>query len=414
MRRVVVTGLGVVTAMGTGRGTLWQALSAGGPVGLSAVEARSDGIEPDIRRSRTMGRIARFSVLASQLALEDGRIEPGAFRSEDLGVFLGTNLDDINLLALCRAFSAAGVDPATGEPDLTRFVRVALETLHPFDYLRALSNMPASHVAIRWQARGVNCSYVSHGISGVEAIGEAYLAVRDGIVECALAGASDSWLTPFGLWRREILGGASLAPMASVRGSGTRPGLGEGAAVLLLEPLEAARARGAGIYGEVSGYAKALDAERFPNLCRGAGLARSIRWTLARSGLSPAEVDYLSSHGEGSVEADGIEARALREVFGSNGLPPMRALKRATGHLGAASGALEAAATLLVISRQWLPPSPSTAELPPAGSAKKQDAPERRAQIRAALNIAFHPMGLSASLAFRQLPDRDWHGQAGP
>ena len=401
MRRVVVTGIGIVSALGIGREAFWQALCGKAIPNASAGGIHSEGIQPAAKHARTMGRIARFAVWASRLALEDGGIELRSLKADEVGVFLGTNLDDVNLLGICRAFVAAGADPATGEPDLTRFARVALETLHPFDYLRALSNMPAAHVAIRGGARGVNCSYVSHGMSGVEAIGEAYLAVRDGIVEGALAGGTDSWLSPFGVWRRGILGGVPSrrsAPFSSQRAS---PGLGEGAAILLLEPLEAARSRNARIYGEVSGYAKALEAEAFPNSCRGAGLARCIRWALERAGLSPGDVDYVSAHGEGSVEGDLIEARALREVFDADGFPPVRAMKGVTSHLGAASGAVEAAATLLAIHRQWLPPCPDAEELDPKFEFGGMSPYGGSASIRSGLNVAFHRMGLSAALVFR-------------
>jgi len=389
MRRVVVTGLGVVSAIGTGCKAVWQGVSGNTTRRASAGGILSDRVPLDVKHARTMGRITRFAVEASRLALEDSRIELGSLKGEDLGIFLGTNLDDINFLGLCRAFITAGVEPTTGRPDLARFAQVALTTLHPFDYLKALSNMPAAHVAIRWQARGMNCSYVSHGISGAEAIGEAYLAVREGLVECALAGGADSWLTPFGVWRRGILGGVHWAGF----------GLGEGAAVLLLEPFEAAQSRDSRIYGEVAGYAKALDAGAFPNPSDGTGLTRSIRRALTQACVSPGEVDYVSAHGEGSAEGDRIEARALREVFGSEVLPPVRTIKVMTGHLGAASAAVEAAMTFLAIDRQELPPRPGRASA------------ARSARVRVALNLAFHPMGLSAALVFKGLPtnrrDRD-------
>ncbi len=402
MRRVVVTGLGVVSAIGTGREPFWRAVCEKAPPIGAVGGIRSDSMtQGDVKHARTMGRIARFAVEASRLALEDGRIAPETLKDEDLGIFLGTNLDDINFLGLCRAFITAGVDPATGKPDLARFAHAALETLHPFDYLRALSNMPAAHVAIRCRARGINCSYVSHGTSGAEAIGEAYLAVGDGGVECALAGGTDSWLTPFGGWRRGILGGVPSRPCSPFGGYRTSLGVGEGAAMLLLEPLEAARSRNSRIYGEVVGYAKTLDAGGFPNPCHGTGLVRSMRRALARAGVSPGEVNYVSAHGEGSVEGDRIEARALREVFGPVALPPVRAIKAMTGHLGAASGAVEAAVTFLVIDQQWLPSLPGAGERDPRCQLPGMDSTARSARVRVALNVAFHPLGLSASLVFK-------------
>lgn len=413
MQRVVATGLGVVSPLGVGREAFWQALCGMASPRTRACSIPFDRIQPDVKHARTMGRIARFAMKASELALEDGRIEPRGSDAENLGIFLGTNLDDINLLGVCRAFSRAGRDPGTGEPDLARFVPLALETLHPFDYLQALSNLPAAHVAIRWEARGMNCSYVSHGISGAEAIGEAYLAVRDGVVEYALAGGADSWLTPFAVWRRGIFSGVPFRPCTPFSEHRTSPRLGEGAAILLLERLEAAQSRNARIYGEISGYAKALEAEAFPYPCPSAGLARCMRFALARAGLIPAGIDYLSAHGEGSVESDRIEAHALQEVFGSEGLPPIRAVKRMIGHLGAASGALESAATLLAIHRQWLPPFPDAETADLASELERTDRAARPARIGAALNIAFHPMGLCASLVFKDIPESS-RGREGP
>jgi len=414
VRRVVVTGMGVVSAVGTGCEPFWRAVCEEASIG-SVAGIRSESMIPlDVKPSRTMGRIARLAVLAARLALEDGRIEPARLNGEDLGVFLGTNLDDINFVGLSQAFRAAGVEPATGKPDLARFVQAALGILHPFDYLKALSNMPAAHVAINCRARGMNCSYVSPGISGAEAIGEGYLAVRDGRVERALAGGADSWRTPFGVWRRGILGGASSLPCSPSGVHPTALGLGEGAAMLLLEPLETARLRNARVYGEVGGCATALDADAFPNPSHGTGLVRCMRRALARAGVSAGEVDYVGAPGAGSIAGDRIEAQALQEIFGPEALPPLRAMKAMTGYLGAASGAVEAAVTLLVIDRQRIPLLPKAGKQDPGRERRGTDSTAPSARIRVALNVASHPMGLSAALVFKAVSGRARNRDATP
>jgi 3-oxoacyl-(acyl-carrier-protein) synthase len=258
------------------------------------------------------------------------------------------------------------------------FGRLAPERLHAFDYLRSVSNLPAAHLAIASQACGMNCSYVSAGIAGAEAIGEAYLAVRDGLVRLALAGGADCWLTPYAAWRRPLLGGA--------------PAVSEGAGVLLLEPLDAARARRAHMYGEITGYAKTLDAHGFPQSTSGEGLVRCVRAALERAATDAADVDYLGGQGGGGPEADRIESRALDVVFAPGPPPPGGSARRLVGHAGAASGALDAAVTLLAIERQRLP-GPDGAD-------------EMARRVRVAVNVAFHPLGLSAALVFKRTCER--------
>jgi 3-oxoacyl-[acyl-carrier-protein] synthase II len=403
-RRVVVTGLGVVTPVGIGSESLWHALCARATTGdtapMGATEDPGPGPAP-----RTAGRIGRLALTAARLAFEDARRHGGEDDAAEAGIFLGANLDDVNLAGLCRSLRAAG-GSLTRDPDWREFARRARENLHPFDYLKALSNMPAAHLAIRYGARAMCCAYMGHGISGAEAIGNAYLAVREGTVAWAVAGGADSWLSPWGAWRRGVLGGSHsrrCRPFGRGRGG---PPLGEGAAVAVLEPATAAHARGAHIYAEVAGYAAFLDSRGFPAPGDGAGLARCIEAALAEAGIDGSHVAYLSAHGEGSADGDRLEARALRRVFGTS-LPPLHCPKARTGHLGAASGAVEAAATALVISRQQLPEGIRLEDVDPDLDLAPTQPHGSPPPIEWALNVAHHPLGLCAALVFRRAGEPD-------
>jgi 3-oxoacyl-(acyl-carrier-protein) synthase len=408
-RRVAVTGVGVVSPLGTGTEAHWAALREPVAAGVSSAgesrTAAGDGPGP-----RTTGRIGRLALAAARLAVADARREESDGQAA-AGVFLGANLDDVNLVGLCRALRRAG-GSLEADPDWGEFARQARELLHPFDYLQALSNMPAAHLAIRYRARGTCCSYLAHGISGVQAIGDAYLAVREGTVAWALAGGADSWLTPLGAWRRGVLGGQHRGRCRPFSARRSRPRLGEGAALMVLETVESARARGRRVYAEIASYATALDAAAFPAPAHGGGLARCIRSALSGAGIDPRAVAYLGAHAEGSVDGDRLEARALRAVFGA-ALPPLGCLKTRTGHLGAASGALEAAVTALAIDHQQLPEGARPAEIDPdLGLAAAPPTPARRG-IEWALNIAHHPLGLCAALVLRRASDAGESTRAG-
>jgi 3-oxoacyl-(acyl-carrier-protein) synthase len=376
VRRVVVTGLGVVCPDGASGDVFWNVLWGQVPPHVEATPA-SPSSSGDGKRTRTMGRITRLAVEACGRATADACLQLDDPAGDELGVFFGTNMDDFNLLGVCRAFEPG--------PHLGRFAAAAAKQIHPFDYFQSLSNMPAAHVAVRWQARGMNCSYYTHGISGLQAVGEAYLAVRDGVVHCALAGGADSWLTPFAAWRRGVFPHARF-PDNGIPPTAPRGGcLAEGAAALVLEPLESALARGVPLYGEVTGYASALDASAFPGAAPATAAVRAVRLALSRAHLASEDIDYLALHDDGSGDSDRIETDLLREVWPA-GPPAVQGLKRVTGHLGAASGAVEAASTLLAIHRQCMPAV--------AGGAGR---------IGAALNLALHPLGLFAAVVFRRV-----------
>lgn len=394
-KRVAVTGVGIISPIGNGSEGFWRALCerATGPTQTAECVREEQG-------PRTAGRIAQLALSAAQFAFEDARRPDLEGEAAEAGIFLGANLDDVNLVGLCRSFRTAG-GSLTKDPDWREFARRAREHLHPFDYLRALSNMPAAHLAIRYGARGACCSYVAHGISGAEAIGDAYVAVREGRLAWALAGGADTWLTPWGVWRRGILGGSGQTRCRPFGNQRSGPRLGEGAAVIVLEPLETARARRARVYAELAGYATSLDASVFPAPARGAGLARCIRAALADARIDARDVDYVSAHGEGSMAGDRLEAWALRQVFGA-ALPPLGCVKARTGHLGAASGAVEAAATAMAMERQHLPEGARPDEIDPDLDLPAPRPRVSSAQVEWALNVAHHVLGLSAALVFRR------------
>ncbi|MCX6873346.1 MAG: beta-ketoacyl-[acyl-carrier-protein] synthase family protein [Verrucomicrobia bacterium] len=364
--RVVITGIGVCSPVGGDAVEFWQNLLAGksgiGPVTLfdtSTMTVRiggeAKGLDP-ARFAREFpeaghetDRKIRLGLTAADQAIRDAALGADALRTA--WVFVGVSLESFPL-------EQAGLAAGAGDLIQSLAARHGVGLQTPLD---RLAQLMGGHYGFNG-GQITNCSACA---AGAQVVGEAFRRLRAGQGEVAVTGAADSVLNPLGL------GGFSLLRILSTENEhpqqacrpfdATRQGtvLGEGAAFLVLETLPHARHRGARIYAEVLGYGTSLDAFRATDPEPGGkGAVRSMQRTLADAGLQPEEVDAVNAHGTGTPKNDIAETSALKEALGPRTQAiPVTANKSMTGHLIAASGALEAAASALTLHTGWLPPT---------------------------------------------------------
>jgi 3-oxoacyl-[acyl-carrier-protein] synthase II len=412
-RRVAITGLGLCTGVGSGVEPFWRRLVAGtsgiGPVTLfdaSHLPVRIGGQvrdlishEPASRFPQPHGERDRKVALglhASIQAVLDSGLELMSLSDALLvnGVSLETFfLEDVSALATTGNIAAA----------LAEMIRSA-NGKHLQTPLNRLGEILGSHWGFG-AGHYTNCSACA---AGAQAIGEAFRRIRDGQAEVALAGASDSVLNPL------AMGGFSLLKILSTENDtptkacrpfdASRVGtvLGEGAAFLVLESLEAAVARAARVYAELIGYGSSLDAYRVTDPePDGKGAILSMRKALADADLSPQQIDGINAHGTGTPKNDIAETRAIKAVLGRRAYEiPVTANKSMTGHLIAASGAVEAAASALTLFTQTVPPTINLATADPECDLDYVPGYSRSFGGRTVLSNSFGFGGQNATLIF--------------
>lgn len=363
-RRVAVTGIGLVCSLGLDRESVWQALCEGrcGIADLTLFEGdlyRSrmvaqvpydEATRFSVRERRRYARADQFAILAATEALADsGLLESGIARSS-VAVLMGVGANDLlrNEMYYADAFVRAG-----GRP-------------HPSGILNYLNAGSADGVAHRFGLTGLRASMNSACSSSTMTIGYGADLVRSGQVEAAVCGGSDA-LCRTALSGFNALRVVDLEPCRPFDVSRSGMNIGEAGAVLVLEPLERARARGAHVYVELAGYAAYCEAFHAtapePD---GIAVAALLGAALAASGVAPEEVDHINAHGTGTVPNDRAEARGIRRTFGDRGgRIPITSIKSMVGHCLGAAGAVEAAALALTIERGVIPPTIHHAQTDP-------------------------------------------------
>jgi len=402
-RRVVVTGLGCVTPLGAGVALTWDAALAGrsgiGPLrgfdtegfpvrfGGECPEALDLGDVPH-KEARRLDRVIALAVSAAREAWADAGLADAPLVRERAGVSIGSGIGGIGTLQESfRVLDARG--PA----------RVS-----PFTIPMAIGNMASGYVSIRHGLRGPNLCHTAACASGAQGIGEAARVIERGDADLMLAGGSEAANTSLGL--------AAFAAMRALSTRNDDPAgasrpfdrdrdgfvIAEGAAVLVLEADEHARARGARIRGEILGYAATADAHHMAMPADdGEGAARCMRLALADAGLAAAAVDHLNAHATSTPAGDVAEARAVRAVFGAHAERlAVSATKSMTGHLLGAAGALEALFCVRALETGWLPPTINLANLDPECALDHVAGAARRAPIRVALSNSFGFGGTNA------------------
>jgi 3-oxoacyl-[acyl-carrier-protein] synthase II len=408
---VVVTGLGLVTPLGTGTERNWERVLAGQsgigritrfdastlPVRIAG-EVRDFEPERFIERRdlKKMDSFIQYALAAAQLAVDDAHLALPLTAPERTGVIVGVGMGGV----------------ASLEESFTHLASGNLRRLSPFTIPRLIPNMAAGYVALRFGARGPNYATTSACASGAHAVGEALVLIRDGRQDVMLAGGAEAPICLLGVGgfsaMRALAASFNDDPEHASRPfDARREGfvMAEGAGVLVLEELEHARRRGARVYAEILGYGASCDAYHMTQPApEGAGAAECMQLTLADAGLAPEAVGYINAHGTGTPFNDEAETQAVKRVFGAHARRlAISSTKSMTGHLLGAAGAIEAAYTVLALAHGVLPPTINLEEPDPACDLDYIPGQARRIQVEAALSNSFGFGGTNAALAFGRL-----------
>lgn len=421
MRRVVVTGLGVVTSLGLTVQGNWEKLLAGvsgirllDPIATegSAIKAAGAVSADDWRRIngafpedavREGERRTLFSLWAAGTALKDAGLPTESGSSNRCGVACSSGLG-INSLEDIHCWT--GRD---GTFDIIRFGR-EYKQVQPASIMRNNSNRPAALLAKRFGFHGINCTVTTACASATQAIGTGFRAVQRGDAEVMIAGGADSMLNPVGLIFFVLLGAASVTaedPLASCRPfDRKRSGLvmGEGAGFVILEEEDHAVKRGARIYAEVAGYASSMDAYQVtaPHP-KGVGAEQSMRLALKDAGVIPEGIDYINAHGTSTKLNDIAETLAIKNVFLSHAKElAVSSSKSMIGHLLSASGGPEFVYTVLSVHRDEVHPTINLTNPDPKCDLDYVSGGYRKKTIRAALSNSFGFGGQNASVVIKK------------
>ena len=364
MRRVVVTGIGVVTPLGIGKEAFWDGLANGrsgvrritrfDPSELtSQIAGEVPDFEPldymDRKDARRMDRFTQFAVAATALALADAGLDQEVPLGERAGVLIGSGVGGIETL----------------EEQALTLVTKGVNRISPFFVPMMIADMAAGQVSIQFGAKGHNACTVTACCSGAHSIGDAFRVIQRGEADIMISGGAEA---PIG---RLAMGGFCSAKTLSTRNDeperASRPFdagrdgfvMGEGSGIVILEELEHARARGAKIYAELVGYGATGDAYHITTPApEGEGAARAMLAALNDAGLTVEDVDYINAHGTSTKYNDYFETVAIKRVFGQRAASvPISSTKSMTGHLLGAAGGVELIASLLAMEHSLIPPT---------------------------------------------------------
>jgi 3-oxoacyl-[acyl-carrier-protein] synthase II len=409
-RRVVITGIGAVTPIGSTVEGLWDGLrrerSAVGSVtrfdpsifkSHNAAEVNDfDAADHlDRKKARRLDRFGHFSVASAYMAVADSGIDLATEDRDQIGSTMGTALGGLQF----------------AEHQLDVFLREGVRSVDPMLALCVFGGAASCNIAIELGITGPNSTNAMSCASGTIAIGEAFRQIRDGYADVMVSGGAEAPLAPL------CFGAFSIIRAMSTRnddpGSASRPFdkdrdgfvMGEGAAVLVLEEYGRAVARGAKIYAEIAGFGFTNDAYHMtaprPD---GSQAARSMRLALRDANVTPDEVGYINAHGSSTPLNDPTETKALKELFGERaGKMPISGTKGYYGHALGASGAIETAISALAISREWLPPTVNLAVADEACDLNFLPGAGRDARVEHVLTNSFGFGGINAALVLRRV-----------
>jgi 3-oxoacyl-[acyl-carrier-protein] synthase II len=405
----VVTGVGLVTPLGTGVEKNWQALTAGrsgirkiSHFAPEAFASRIAGEVPDFKAEdfiepkeiKKMDLFIQFALGATALAMADSELKIEGEFAESVGVIIGVGMCGLDTLEVTKEALIAG----------------GPRKISPFFIPKVISNLAPGHVAIRYGAKGVNLTPTSACASGTHAIGEAYHLIRCGLQDAVIAGGAEAAITPLGVGGFAAMKALSTRNDEPERASrpfdSERDGfvIGEGSGVLILEERARALERGAKIYAEVIGYGANGDAHHMTAPApEGEGAARCMRLALKDAGIAPSDVDYINAHGTSTEYNDANETTAIKAVFGEQSAKlAVSSTKSMTGHLLGAAGAVEGVYTALALHHGILPPTINYENPDPACDLDYVPNQARKAAIKVALSNSFGFGGTNACVIFRR------------
>jgi len=406
-RKVVVTGMGCVSPVGNTVKETWDSLLAGtsgsGPITLFDASRHKTRFAAEVkgfdaaailgnREARKMDRFTQFATVASLEALEQSGLKIDDSNRDRVGVLIGSGIGGIGtIMDQAAVLSERGPD-----------------RLSPFLVPMMISDSASGMLAIRFGARGPNMSIATACASGNNAIGEAFEMVRRGSADVMIAGASEAALVSLAMAGMNVMGALSTRnddyATASRPFDKDRDGflMGEGAGVLILEELEHAKARGATILAELSGYGTTDDAHHISAPAEnGAGAAMSMKLALEDAGLATTDIEYINAHGTSTPLNDKSETAAIKAVFGEQAYKiPVSSTKSMTGHLLGASGAVEAVFSILAIREGMIPATINYSTPDPLCDLDVVPNTARKVTVKHVMSNSFGFGGHNATLVF--------------
>jgi len=408
-RRVVVTGVGLVSAVGIGTEESWQSLLAGrsgvAPIthfdttGFAAtIAAEVKGFDPFLyvekKEVKKMGLFIQFALAASQFAMEQAQLKITPDLADRTGVYIGSGIGGFDVI----------------EREHTALMQGGPRKISPFFIPAAIVNLASGFVSIRWGAKGPNSATCTACSSSTHAVGDSFKLIQRCAADVMICGGAEAAITPMGV------GGFAAMRALSTRNheptKASRPFdrdrdgfvIGEGSGILILEELGLALKRGARILAEVVGYGMSGDAFHITAPAEDAdGAVRVMQSTLADSSISPEQVQYINAHGTSTPYNDKLETLAIKKVFGEHASKlAISSTKSMTGHLLGGAGGLEAGITALALRDQVMPPTINLENPDPDCDLDYVPDQSRKAEVEYALSNSFGFGGTNAALLFRR------------
>jgi len=408
-RRVVVTGVGLLSSVGIGTKENWDALLAGrsgiGPITrfdasrhAARIAGEVKGFDPlqfmpkkDVKK---VDVFIQYALAASQFAVEDAGLEVTDANADQVGVFIASGIGGFSTI----------------ESEHEELLKGGPRRISPFFIPASIINLAAGHVSIRFGAKGPNLATCTACTASAHAVGEAAEIIKRGDADVMIAGGSEAAITPMGVGGFAAMRALSTRNDEPARASRPfdkdRRGfiIGEGAGMLILEELGVALARGARIYAEIAGYGLSGDAYHLTGQPEdGNGAVRSMQMALRKAGVRPDEIDYINAHGTSTPINDPTETLAVKRTFGDHAAKlVMSSTKSMTGHLLGAAGGLEAGVTALAVYDQIAPPTINLDSPDPACDLDYAAHVKRPMTIRHALSNSFGFGGTNGTLLLKR------------
>ena len=408
-RRVVVTGIGLVSALGIGTSETWAALLAGhsGVTRITKfdisgyatqIAAEVKGFDPlafiEKKDIKKMDLFIQYAIAAAQFAMDDSKLEITADNAPNIGVFIGSGIGGF----------------ITIEREHEELLNGGPRKVSPFFIPSAIINLAAGQVSIRFGAKGPNSATCTACSASAHAIGDAYEIIKRCDADAMIAGGSEAAICPMsvaGFGQLRALSTRNDNPPRACRPfDKNRDGfiIGEGAGVIVLEELEHAKRRGAPIYAEIVGYGMSSDAYHMTAPSEdGDGARRAMAMAIRKANIAPDDVDYINAHGTSTPYNDRIETHAIHNCFGDHaGKLAISSTKSMTGHLLGGAGGLEAGITALAVHQQVVPPTINLDDPDPDCDLDYVPHQKRKMPIRYALSNSFGFGGTNATLLFKK------------
>lgn len=411
-RRVVVTGMGMVSPLGLNVKSSWEALLQGkSGVGYIThfdakdypvrIAAEVKGFDPanyiEPKEIKKMDRFIHFAIAATEMAIQDSGLKINSHNSERIGIVIGSGMG--------------------GLPTIEYYHKILLEKgwkrVSPFFIPMVIINLAAGQISIRYGIKGPNLAVTTACATGNHSIGEAFRMIQYGDADVMITGGAEAVITPMAVAGFSIMRALSTRNDEPEKASRPfdidRDGfvMGEGSGIIILEELEHALKRGAKIYAELVGYGMSSDAYHITAPApEGEGGARCMKAAINDAGINPEEIDYINAHGTSTKQGDELETQAIKKVFGEHAYKLcVSSTKSMTGHLLGAAGGVEAIFTVLSIYENVVPPTINLDNPDPECDLDYVPYKPKKKEIRYAMTNSFGFGGTNASLLFKKFTE---------